>query len=458
MVALNSICVYVCCTFVCLFACAKTETKHFARYASKTRYYGDTRSWQRPAGCKPRYIDMLVRHGTRYPSKKDVKKIDAMLSVVNSFFDKSKPFVYGNLKLPWKNHFVVEKDKILTNIGKEEMKNLSGRIFTRLPELFNPQNTQESLRFYSTDTSRTIESASAFTSGLFGDGSNVSIISVDKDKDHLLRFFDQCPRYKRRVSENKTALYHTKRFREGSEMNAVLKKVVAKLGLTVEQQNKLKPKHITAMYVTCSFEVAVFNREDTWCTLFDQDDFDVLEYLYDLKHFWKRAYGYQINYRMSCILLSDIVKNILEATQVEHTKETSMQEKNPIGKLGVFRFAHAETLQPLYALLGLFKDKELRADNFATQRSRKYRTSHVVPFGANMAFILYSCNNSESKNSLRDFQVQVYVSEKLIPLPCGDEISCPLEDFLKLYSEHTDYCDLSEICKIEESNTKHEEL
>ena len=435
---------------------AKPETNIIDRYASKTRYRANTGNWRRPENCKPKYIDMLVRHGTRHPSKKDVKKIDAMLSVVNAFFYE-RQFLYRDLKLPWRNEFFVENDKILTKIGKEEMKNLSARMKNRLPELFI--NSPELYSFYSTDTTRTIESASAFVSGLYGDHSNISIVSVKKDKDHLLRFFDQCPLYKTKVSDNKTALYHTKRFREGTEMNDVLKKVVLKLGLTAEQQRHLKPKHLTAMYIACSFEVAVFDRHNTWCELFDSDDFEVLEYLYDLKHYWKRAYGYTINYRMSCTLFADIVKNILNAVNLESRTEPIAGEKNHTKKLGVFRFAHAETLQPLYALLGLFKDKEeLRADNFAKHNSRKYRTSFVVPFGANIAFVIYSCDSSQHKNTLDNFQLQVYVGEKLIQLPCGDEISCPLVDFLNIYSKHIDRCVLSEICKAEERTEEHEEL
>ena len=449
--------IYILCTYFYQIGRASASTDRLARYASKTRYHGEAGPWPRPEGCQPKHIDMLIRHGTRHPSKKDVKKIQEMLNVVNPFFNASSPFRNSNLYLPWKNQFYVEKDKILTHTGKQEMRKLSLRMMERFPELLDPKNLHESYTFHSTDTSRTLESASAFAAGLFGEKSDIPIVSVDKNKDILLRFFDQCPRYKSEVSENKTALYHTKRFREGKEMNDVLGKVVTKLGLTTEQQKQVKPKHVTAMYVACSFEVALFDRHNAWCSLFDAEDFAILEYLYDLKHFWKRAYGYKINYRISCTLLSDIVRNMQQ--RIEQMQSLSVGKIRNTGKLGVFRFAHAETLQPLYALLGLFKDaEELRADNFAKQRFRKYRTSLVAPFGANIAFVLYSCNDSEHENSLKDFQVQVYVGEKLVPLSCGDDVSCTLADFLSLYSELLNSCDLNELCKMGENNLKHEEL
>lgn len=53
---------------------------------------------------------------------------------------------------------------------------------------------------------------------------------------------------------------------------------------------------IIGMYIVCIFEVVIFNRENIWCFFFDKEDFLILEYLLDLKYYWKRGYGYLIIY------------------------------------------------------------------------------------------------------------------------------------------------------------------
>lgn len=54
---------------------------------------------------------------------------------------------------------------------------------------------------------------------------------------------------------------------------------------------------------------------------------------------------------------------------------------------------HAETLLPLLALMGFFRDETpLTADNFDLQHGRTFRTSRIVPYAANLVFVLYDCS------------------------------------------------------------------
>lgn len=41
----------------------------------------------------------------------------------------------------------------------------------------------------------------------------------------------------------------------------------------------------------------------------------MLEYLNDLKQYWKRGYGYDINSRSSCILFQDIFQHLDKAVE-----------------------------------------------------------------------------------------------------------------------------------------------
>lgn len=434
------------------------------QFASKTRYQRREISFEAPKDCEPLHISMVIRHGTRYPSKKDVRKIDDMLNVVNKAVNSSGQRWIGDLLLPWKNPFSSDHDKLLASAGEEEMYYIAKELLKRFPSLLSHPYHPQNFDFISTGTSRAVQSAMAFAFGLFeGRGrlgptrfQPVAIMSREINNDPLLRFFDVCPKYMAEVADNDTALLEYKKFKRGEEMRNILQKVSTKMDIS---SNDFTEKTIVGMYTACIFEVATFNRENTWCQLFDDEDLLVLEYLSDLKHYWKRGYGYPITYEIGCPLLENIVSSLKNAT------DPSSDEN----KYGNFMFAHSETLQPLYALLGLFKDREkLRADNFLAQFNRKYRTSYIVPFGANIAFVVYRCTakdhaslkESDSAEML-SFIIQVFVNEELIALPCcGEQKECPLKTFLQCFDTKPNVsCNLSSLCSLESNTTdSHVEL
>lgn len=57
---------------------------------------------------------------------------------------------------------------------------------------------------------------------------------------------------------------------------------------------------------------------------------------------------------------------------------------------GTFYFGHMETLLPVLVQLRLFQNEvPLRHDNYELLSNRKWRTSYISPFGANLYAILF---------------------------------------------------------------------
>ena len=123
-------------------------------------------------------------------------------------------------------------------------------------------------------------------------------------------------------------------------------------------------------------------------------------------------------------------------------------------KRGIFRFGHSESLVPLLSILGLYKDTEdLRADNFANKKDRKFRASLISPFAANLAFILHKCDSHEDRgDSLESFQLQLLVNEKPTKFPFCDTDLCPYSVVRQQYSYYINDCDLASMCRLQESN------
>lgn len=418
------------------------ESNQGLGFASKTPYIHDevqtNHESDLSAECKMVHVNFLGRHGTRYPSKKDIRKINIMAHLINYLYESQGGFAFEKVQFPWVSPFQEHHDKSLTEKGEQELYDIGKRMRRRFPEFFNSNLTHDHLKFASTQTSRTLRSAMAFSIGLLeGTGKlgtcgirPVDIESADVHNDTILRFFDVCPKYLNTVSKNKTSLFEHHDFKHTQHMTEVVEHVRQQFG----NNPAIMAKHVIGMFIACTFEYAVFNRDDTWCSVFRVEDMNAMEYYYDLKHFWKRGWGYEINTKMACPLLSAMF------TDMKHFLNTS----NVHRKSGVFRFAHGETLQPLYCLLGLFKDTEmLRSNNYHHHTERHYRTSSIVPFGANLAFMVYNCTVGEQE----DYKIEVQVNEKPVSLPCcGGETKCPWNMFVNCFDDTVNSCNLESIC------------
>lgn len=106
---------------------------------------------------------------------------------------------------------------------------------------------------------------------------------------------------------------------------------------------------------------------------------------------------------------------------------------------------HAETLLPLLTLLGLFKDSDaLRSTNYAAQSQRSFRTSRMLPYAANLVFVLYDCGGG-------DLRLQPLLNEKPVSFPDWTDrgASMPLyEDVKRHYGELLRGCDFETECQL----------
>ena len=444
-------------TLLCAHVLAKTRGSIRRNFATKSRYpvydATDIDVSKTPVGCTPLHLNMVSRHGTRYPSNKDIIEMKELADYINQFHKDET--TYESLKLPWVNRFQ-HGGKFLAEVGEEELYNISKRVLKRFPSLFTPKYSGEQHYFVSTVTPRASQSASAFAFGLFEGTGNLGrakfqpvAITTTNLTEPVLRFFDACSEYKQEVSENKKiSLRELQKFKEGPEMEN-LKRVLARR-LNITDHSGLTSDNIQSMFLSCAYELAIYG-EGQWCSVLDDSEFDVIEYLYDIKNYWKRGYGYKINYEMSCMLLKNLTESIENV--IKYLKTLDPHTK------AIFHFAHAETIIPLVCLLGLYKDKEpLLANNYQEQKTRLFRTSYIAPFSGNVAVVLFTCKNVEE--NFDSFYVQVLVNEKPAALPCCDEKEmCPLYQFRKCFDNISRQCDFAKMCNDNNSlEPNHNEL
>eukprot|EP01135_Chromosphaera_perkinsii_P006723 Nk52_evm10s564 gene=Nk52_evmTU10s564 len=368
--------------------------------------YGNNSASSSPSGwkqfcekkdrCEVLHLNMLTRHGTRFPSYTEIERFAQLEKQLHDLFQEQQkgPFAWLG---KWKSPFRMENGFELIQRGANEMHSLGNRTAALYKDSLKRTEEKYYSDFYryqfnSTQTRWTVQSANAFGAGLFsvlgGRSKSLPPVMMEaRSMDRAMYFFRNCKLYKQRVRNNQTALEEIRKWEQSEHMLGVVHRAEKRLGL----QGSLNPDILYAMYLACAFEVAFSNNNRFCQAIFDEtleisEDHHILEYTEDIMSYWQKGPGYDINLNMSALLLWDILDEI--KTAKEDGKEI----------IGQFRFAHAETLIPVMNSLGLFVDNfPLTSDGWEQEavRNRKFRTSRISPFGANIRLTLLKKNAKE---------------------------------------------------------------
>eukprot|EP00102_Acyrthosiphon_pisum_P021964 XP_016659174.1 PREDICTED: multiple inositol polyphosphate phosphatase 1 isoform X2 [Acyrthosiphon pisum] len=182
------------------------------------------------------------------------------------------------------------------------------------------------------------------------------------------------------------------------------------------------------------FATGLFGRNDVKKVLFDEPLakdplLRLFEYSEDLKHYLIDGYAYELSYKQACVLLKNAI---------EYFDDQDLNSKN-----GIFYFTHSGTILKMLGLLGLYKDEhKLKHDNYFKMENRLWRTSKIDPFGSNIAFVLYKCNNNETK-------ILTLHQERIVHINgCKDDL-CSYEKFKQLFATELKNCNFDEMCNID---------
>ncbi|XP_026165691.1 multiple inositol polyphosphate phosphatase 1a [Mastacembelus armatus] len=387
------------------------------------------------AQCREIHLTAIIRHGTRYPTTKNVKKMQRLYDLVKSRATGKESWL-REIQTQWTMWYTEDMDGRLVQKGVNDHKHLAVRLSKLFPSLVSEENLRGGrVKFITSSKHRCVNSTLSFKAGL------TELWAIkDQEFDHavndaLMRFFDNCAKFVNEVENNSSSLMELDKFKEGPEMRRVQEKIADRLRI---QYNNITDDMAEAALYLCAYEFAIKTVNSPWCRLFDEVDAQVMEYANDLKQFWKRGYGYDINSKSSCILFHDVFSR-LDKAAIDNRSGQQVTEAVTV------QVGHAETLLPLLTLLGFFKDSEaLKSTNYATQTQRSFRTSHMLPYAANLLLVLYDCGAG-------DLRLQPLLNEKPVtfPLLAGQQVSMPLyEDVKEHYRELLQGCDFENECQL----------
>lgn len=157
--------------------------------------------------------------------------------------------------------------------------------------------------------------------------------------------------------------------------------------------------------------------------MFTPDEIKVLEYAKDLSGYYEFGYGSEMNRRIQCSTVRDMVLQL---------------ESNNVPRVAVY-FGHSSALLLHLTAMGAFEDqKKLTAKNFQKLPQRKWSTSKMSPFAGNLAAIRYANN-----------KVKFFLNEELIDFKWCTNGVCDLEQVKNQYKHFND-CEKTSCPKEEE--------
>ncbi|PSN34766.1 Multiple inositol polyphosphate phosphatase 1 [Blattella germanica] len=389
--------------------CYADEENPYLMFGTKTAYefvHEKPRNPENVPHCQPVQFWLLSRHGTRYPNKKDIARMEHLPELRDQILRNHEIRKQGRLcerdlenLREWTLHVFPSQAENLANQGYDDMKFMARRFKTQFPALLNRTYHDDLFLFRSTDTQRTKASAKAFSDGLFGSGTYVNI-PEPYPNDTLIKGYDICRKWKDEIDNNNQTYEEKRLYEMGTEMNRLLQNVSSRLGFSYS----LTYRQLDDMYDICRYEKAWNIRKvSPWCAVFSKEELLVifnyiylLEYREDLEDYYQAGYGNDLNIKLGCPPVKDFMDRFRQ-----------IEERNP-QPAGVFYFSHRPMVQMVLSRLDIAKDEEhLTHSNYNLMKNRRWRTSKISSFSTNLAAVFFKCETGEMH------RVMFFIGEKL---------------------------------------------
>lgn len=385
--------------------CLAQDDSPYLRYGTKTAYEfvrgKDGNQFIIPH-CTPVQFWGIFRDGARLPPPDIMRLIPELETFRDGVITNSEVRHTGGLcQADVENLRYWNKDRVvplslsrasdLTIQGVEDIKILAGRWQERFPKLFSTEYNPNDYKFRHSDSPQISQSIKAFVNAIVHRGNEVHYEPASYNESS----YDpvtKCSAWQTEVNNNKTN-EQANVFIQKEEYKMLLQNVTSRLGFLYS----VDPKLIRAAYEICRYDKATeIAKPSPWCAAFTKENILLLEYLEDLTYYYKEGYGNPLSKKLGCKPIADLMKQFTDV--IEHPDQPHPK--------ALISFVNGSMIDLLVTALGAYEDPvPLTADNYHTPliQRRKWRTSNINPFSANIVSVLYKCQQGEP-NQVMFFQ------------------------------------------------------
>ncbi|KAK6458869.1 histidine phosphatase superfamily [Scheffersomyces xylosifermentans] len=391
---------------------ASVEQYNIIRYLGGSAPYlqspGNGISTDIPDQCTLEQVQLLSRHGERYPTVKKGQDFEKVLEKLNEQKSTFKgPLAFLNDY----QYFVTDKSQYAlettpensegTYAGTTNLLRHGAYFRSRYSDLFNSNDT---LLVFTSNSNRVHQSAESFARGFLGDQWDddkvkINIIAEDATSGaNSLTPGDSCHKYDEDANEDLV-----KSFNEDYLQNILdrLKKDNKDIGI--------KTKHVKDMFEYCAYEINV-KGFSPFCDIFTNEDFNYYGYDNDLDKYYTTGPGNNLTATIGTVLLN---------ASLTLLKDDSAKNKVWLS------FTHDTDIDHFLSALGIFTPKEDLPLGYI-DFDRSYIHAYIVPQAARIYTEKLKCGN--------DSYIRYVINDSVKPIPecsSGPGFSCKFDDFEK---------------------------
>ncbi|KAH9836797.1 histidine phosphatase superfamily [Rhodofomes roseus] len=385
-----------------------------------------------PTGCNVTQVNILHRHGARYPSHSnapDYKSAVAKLLQADKYKVPELEFL--------KDYEYVLPEDHLVALGAEQSWESGIEAYERYARLVM---SEEDFFVRASDQERVVDTAGNWTRG-FADGSRgkvkprVDLLLSEKLNDTL---DNNCPNASEADEEMATWVH---------QFAPPIAKRLAKAapGANVSEED------VFGLMSMCPFESIAHAKVEPhlkkthskFCDLFAEDEWPAFEYHGDVEKYYKTGPGNPLGPVSGIGYVNELLARLTDSPVEDHTQHNDSLPF-PLRKRLYADFTHENLMVAVYAAVGLFNVEEGEAPNPKKMPKhwdrRVWRASRMVPFSARMIVERLECGRVRAEEEQEELDdgwtfVRIFVNDALQPLEfCGAktrEGMCRLDAFVK---------------------------
>lgn len=424
--------------------------------------------------CKPIMLYFVGRHAARFPDGEDIEQYNKNMLELQQRMRQANASNKCNEALApilqWRPHWQPQQDNLITEVGAREQRDIARHLKSVFgSQFFDPSKAD--VTYGVTSKLRTAQTGAEFLKEFEGGGAHFvpacddlnalptnDVERADYDLNKILNnkcyesmmknnfasfleFHKVCEKLQGKQPKRKHPLIE--RARAARAVRVVAERVAAKLGLneSTEQTSAISNDLLNDLFDTCKLEDALLSNGSVWCSIFEKDDVRVLEFLEDVKDYFKDTYGPGANERQACPLIGHLVEQVQSATKMGPNDKVRAH----------FYFTHATPMKKLIAAFGLFTDDDVYNERMVQDferrarvpKRRDWRSSLIAPFSANVAVTMYRCQKGNNKPK---HKLLFSVNEQPVKLrACKRETDCDVDKFIDAFDNMRN-CDMASVC------------
>lgn len=364
-----------------------------------------------PEGCRAAYLYFVGRHCARHLSS-----LDALTHV--------EALPLSPKARAWALKTRAEEENRIGDCfssGLDEQFGIGQRLRLGYRELFQ-DSSMVGWDAEATWENRTRQSAASFFKGMAMESLSTKLHFVPRCYGNStynysrLRFFDTCKRYVKNKDTLGSSTIET--LLASHAFASMLNRIRRKLLSSTEPAMSLP---LQGLLNLCGNDVLSGIGTERWCSVLDSETLRILNLRESLADCFEKGPCAEEAFLPAGPLLADFVERTSEALRARQTPGAALH-------VGALRFAHAETVAPFAALLGVWEDAA-RAEGYPLQLGRHdwhpfnlsfWAASSAIPMSANVQIGLFVCDQDPTRSTQSErVVVRILYNEREITFPAS---------------------------------------